>query len=210
MIDSFRVVRDFEAALCEYTGAKYAVAVNSCTAALFLALRWEKWDTGERVVAVPSRTYPSVPMVVIQAGHRVRFEDYEWQYPGSPAYSLSPFDIWDCARWFRRSMYRNGSVECVSFHPQKCLALSTGGGAILHDNPEADAWFRRARFDGRHEGVPTKDDTYDMLGWHMYMMPAAAAEGLQRLSVYREVVLPKEENYPDLSKWTVFTEGGRR
>ena len=38
MSKSFQVVRDFEAALCEYTGAPYAVAVNSCTMALLLAV----------------------------------------------------------------------------------------------------------------------------------------------------------------------------
>jgi dTDP-4-amino-4,6-dideoxygalactose transaminase len=207
MVSPFRVVKDFESALADFAGSRYAVAVNSCTAALFLALRWEYKESGKQTVILPARTYPSVPMVAIQAGHTVEFEDWEWQFP-IPAYRIGPFDIFDSARWFARDMHSNGKVECVSFHPQKCLALSTGGGAILHDNTEADAWYRRARFDGRHEGVPTKEDVYDMMGWHCYMMPAAAAEGLQRLSVYREVVLPKEENYPDLSKWPLFAKGG--
>ena len=173
--------------------------------ALFLALMWKRIREGTQTVVLPSRTYPSVPMVVRQAGHHVSFRDYMWQNKNSPAcYSLGSMDIWDCARWFKRNMHRDNSMECVSFHPQKCLALSTGGGAILHDDSEADAWFRRARFDGRHEGVATKDDTYYMMGWHCYMMPAAAAEGLQRLSVYREVVLPIENDYPDLSVAPLF------
>lgn len=200
MKNPFDVVRDFEDALCEYTGSSYAVAVNSCTAALFLALRWDYMRLGAWTVTMPSRTYPSVPMAAIQAGHKVEFTEEEW----TSRYRIGGTEIWDCARVFHRGMHAKDDYSCVSFHPQKCLALSTGGGAILHDNPDADAWFRRARFDGRHEGVPTNQDTYDMLGWHCYMMPAAAAEGLQRLSVYREVVLPAENDYPDLSTWEVF------
>jgi hypothetical protein len=156
------------------------------------------------MVTLPCKTYPSVPMVVLQAGHTIFWEDYDWSI--KTYYTLEPFTVIDSARHFWEAMYASGTFSCVSFHPQKCLALSTGGGAILHDNEAADAWFRRARFDGRHEGVPTKDDNYDMMGWHCYLMPPAAAEGLQRLSVYREVNLPVEHNYPDLSKWPLFQQ----
>lgn len=40
MADAFKVVRDFEQALCDYTGAKYAVSTTSCTMALLLACKW--------------------------------------------------------------------------------------------------------------------------------------------------------------------------
>jgi len=39
-IDPHAVTREFEAALCQYTGAPFAVAVTSCTMALLLAVRW--------------------------------------------------------------------------------------------------------------------------------------------------------------------------
>lgn len=37
-MNPFQVVKDFERALCEYTGAPYAVTTTSCTMALLLAV----------------------------------------------------------------------------------------------------------------------------------------------------------------------------
>lgn len=204
MTSPFQVVRDFEVALSEYTGAPYVVTVNSCTAALRLALRWERLH-GYVEATVPKRTYPSVPMAVVWAGLRVRWVDVNW-FGG---YILSPTRVVDCAKMLSGSMYHKGWYQCISFHPQKPLGLSNGGGAILHDNRDADAWFRRMRFDGRTEGVFTKDDEYIMIGEHCYMMPGVAAEGLQRLSIYAKTsyhyAQPTDiDLYPDLSKWEVF------
>ena len=38
----YKVVQMFEEEVAHYTGAPYAVSVNSCTNALFLACRWHK------------------------------------------------------------------------------------------------------------------------------------------------------------------------
>jgi dTDP-4-amino-4,6-dideoxygalactose transaminase len=95
-------------------------------------------------------------------------------------------------------------MVCVSFHWSKTLGIQQGG-AILHDDPEADAWLRRARFDGRTEGVSPKLDSFTQIGWHCYMSPEVAAEGLMRLSL-----LPKHneplpnDDYPDLSEMEIF------
>ena len=190
------ITKDFEKALCEYTGAKYAVAVTSCTMALLLACAWfrDRVAMGG-IVTIPSRTYVSVPQSLIHAGFAPNFEDYEW----SGMYQLEPLPVWDSARRFTSDMYVEGQFQCVSFHASKILA-DTQGGAILHDNDEADAWFRRARFDGRTEGVAPKDDTFDMVGWHAYMSPDVAARLLFKLSVLpkHNHDLPNDE-YPDLS-----------
>lgn len=208
-MNGHQVTKDFEAALCEYTGAKYAVAVNSCTMALLLAVAWHFRDAGhpfpdereERAVSIPKHTYVGVPMAIRHAGGWPTFRDEDW----SGEYQLSPLPVWDAARRFRDGMF-HGGFQCVSFHVSKILGLEQGG-AILHDNQEADAWFRRARFDGRTEGVSPKDDTFDMLGFHCYMNPSTAALGLFKLSI-----LPKHnadlENslYSDLSEAPIFRE----
>lgn len=198
--DPFRVVADFEAALCDYTGAKYAVTVNSCTAALFLSLLWVAQKRGPMTLEIPARTYVSVPMVAIQAGHRVRFSDFQWADVGM--YHIEPTFVVDAAPVLHRDMAQWHTV-CVSFHPRKPLGLSTGGGAILHDDPEADEWYRRMRFDGRTAGKNTHEDDITELGYHCYMMPAAAAEGLQRLSVYRPGPVVLDE-YHDLREKACF------
>jgi hypothetical protein len=82
------------------------------------------------------------------------------------------------------------------------------GGAILHNSPEADKWFRRARFDGRTEGVAPMDDTFDMIGHHCYMNPSSARLGLQLLRQLprHNDPLPNDP-YPDLSLAPIFRRG---
>ncbi len=196
-----QVTADFEKALCEYTGAKYAVAVNSCTMALFLSLMW--CGAKGKTIRVPKRTYCSVPMQIIHAGGKVEFTDQEWK----GGYSLYPLPIYDFARRFTSGMYYAGTFQCLSFHWSKILGIEQGG-AILHDSDYADSWFRRARFDGRAEGVDPKDDIFD-LGWHCYMSPEIAAAGLKRLSLMplHNHDLPNSD-YPDLSLQPLFKEEG--
>lgn len=101
-------------------------------------------------------------------------------------------------------MYSSSGFVCVSFQASKILGIEQGG-AILHSNPEADVWFRRARFDGRTEGVAPKDDRFDMVGYHCYLSPSVAAQGLLKL-----YSLPKHnedlpnDDYPDLSEIEIF------
>lgn len=225
-----QVTKDFEAALAEYTGAPYVVCVNSCTMALTLAVAWfikgekrvapSRFDLGISAgdwgrltgpnIEIPKRTYVSVPMAIVHAGGNPIFRDEDW----SGWYQLEPLPIWDSARYFSENIYRedgktgrheySGGMVCVSFHASKTLGLEQGG-AILHDNPEADAWFRRARFDGRTEGVAPKDDTFDMLGWHCYMNPSTAAQGILRLhSLQRHNAPLPNDDYPDLSQMEIF------
>lgn len=201
MISAHCTTRAFENAVAEYTGAPYCVAVNSCTMALFLALKWKAIPRGPWPweIFIPRFTYNSVPMVAIQAGAEVKFTDEEWV----GQYELKPTGVWDSARRFTSGMYLPGQMQCVSFHSSKILGDSQGG-AILHDNAEADKWFRRARFDGRTEGVPPKEDKF-IMGWHAYMSPDVAARLLWKLST-----LPRDNpdlppsDYADLSQQEIF------
>lgn len=197
-----QITREFEKALCEYTGAPYAVAVNSCTMALLLACAWMKMRCQQQEIFIPKRTYIGVPMAIIHAGHRVCFHLDDW----AGEYELvCPADVkvWDAARRFTSGMY-HGGFQCVSFHWSKILGLSQGG-AILHDNAGADYWLRRARFDGRRESVHPTHDTFDMLGWHCYMSPEVAAHGLMKLALLprHNADLPNSD-YPDLSLAPIF------
>lgn len=206
MRNPFSIVKDFEDAVAEYTGAPYCVAVNSCTSALFLALSYEG-DYGIHIgsVEIPKHTYVSVPMQIKHAGFDVTFRDEDW----SGTYQLKPFNVWDSARRFHYGMFKyinslDYKYECVSFHWSKILGIQQGG-AILHNDAQFDVWARKARFDGRTEGVAPKDDKFDMLGYHCYLSPEIAAEGLVRLHH-----LPKHnkdlpnDDYPDLSKLEIF------
>lgn len=207
----YDVVRRFEREVCAYTGAPFAVAVNSCTMALLLAVAWHlRWfrPTGPArpAIEIPRRTYVSVPMSIIHAGARPVFRDEHWR----GVYRLKPLPVFDSARWFTSAMYADAAkvtehpMICVSFHASKTLG-DTQGGAILHDNPEADAWLRRARFDGRTEGVAPIYDAIDMVGWHCYLSPDVAARLLLKLhSLPRHNEPLPNDPYPDLSTFEVF------
>ncbi len=68
-MSAYSVVAEFEAALCAYTGARYAVTTNSCSMAIFLALKAYTLAWGRPFqIRVPRRTYASVPMAVLHAG----------------------------------------------------------------------------------------------------------------------------------------------
>ena len=60
-------VEDFEKSVADYLGVKYCVAVNSCTDALYIALRAIGIKEGDEVL-VPSRTFVATPQVIVQIG----------------------------------------------------------------------------------------------------------------------------------------------
>lgn len=216
-LNPFNVVRDFEQALAYYTGARHAVTTTSCTMALQMAVAW-RMTLQQRarypmatcddrpLITIPARTYIGVPMAIVHAGARPVFDDISWV----AYYQLQPIRVYDSARWFTQNLHQRvgrghaDAMVCVSFHWAKTLGLQQGG-AILTDDAEAAAWLRRARFDGRTEGVPPAHDRFDMLGWHAYMSPEVAALGLVRLwnLPLENDPLPNDP-YPDLSTAEVF------
>lgn len=192
----FKIVEMFEEEVAEYTGAPYAVAVTSCTDAIFLCCTYLKVEK----VTLPKKTYLSVPMSVIHAGGEVVFEDIDW----SGIYRLKPYPIYDSAKRLTSDMYIKGSYMCLSFHIKKHIKLSKGG-MILTDNADAVSWFKKARYEGRSEVDYHKDDV-EMLGWNMYMTPEQAAHGLNIMLNYPDSMpdLGENEGYRDLTELPVF------
>lgn len=201
-MNPYKIVSDFEEAIAAYAGSKYAVAVESCTAALFLSL--VKFGVKGMEVEIPKNTYPGVACSIIHAGGRVKFSDKPWK----GIYRLKPFDIIDGALRFRRGMFVKDSFHCLSFHIKKLLPIGRGG-MILTDNEKSYEWFKRARFDGRNP-VPLREDNFTMLGWNVYMQPDQAARGLQLMQILGDRKLPdlnvESQGYPDLSKFPIYTD----
>jgi dTDP-4-amino-4,6-dideoxygalactose transaminase len=205
MANPYAVVYAFEETVAEWAGAKYAVAVESGSAAIFLSLMLRKHQRGSvGRVTIPKHTYPSVPCSIIHAGGTVVFSDEPWE----GVYELSPLNIWDGALRFRAHMYEEG-LHCLSFHVKKHLPIGRGGMILTDDIAERD-WLRKARFDGRNP-IPLLEDSFDMLGYNMYMDPAQAALGIQLFEMQRNRVKPdlsvKEQGYPDLSQFPIYTGG---
>ena len=197
----FKIVRMFEEEVMNYTGAPHAIAVDSCTDALFLCCLYKKVEA----VTIPSQTYLSMPMSIIQAGGKVVFDEYRNDWKGR--YELSPYNIFDCAKRFTSGMYDvAGSLMCLSFHSKKILPIGKGG-MILTDNWEAMQWFKRMRYEGRGERMYQRDDI-TMMGYNMYMTPSQATRGLELLSNLPLHNDDQEEQngYKDLTEYTVFSD----
>jgi len=134
----YLIVRQFEEELCNYTGAKYAVCVDSCTNAIFLCCKYLKVNS----VTLPRKTYLSVPQAIINAGGNVILEDIKWK----GQYQLKPYPIIDSALRFTSNMYVPGTFVCLSFHYKKHLPVGKGG-AVLTDDYEAYCWYKKIRYE---------------------------------------------------------------
>ena len=208
----YKITEDFEEKLSFYTGSKYVIALDNMSNALFLSLYYENKikKSTEKIIKIPSRTYPSVPCEIIHAGLKVEFEPIIGKTIKG-VYQLKGSKVWDSALRFTADMYIPNSHMCISFTgPYKHFKLSKGG-AILTDDHDAYLWFRRARYSGRRE-MSYHDDYFDMLGWNFYMMPELAARGVLLMNQFYNLDGTKKSNpdlelpYPDLSKFEIYKQ----
>jgi dTDP-4-amino-4,6-dideoxygalactose transaminase len=103
--DLFRYTSDnspvalLEAEFAALLGAKYALAVSSCSAALFLSLKALGLPDGARVM-IPAFTFAAVPSSIVHAGmvpvlcecgedYRIDMEDFRAKLPGVDAVMIS-------------------------------------------------------------------------------------------------------------------------
>jgi len=191
----YDIVRKFEETISSYTGAKYGIALESCSAAIFLCCKFYK----VKEIKIPKFTYPSVACSIINAGGKVKFEDWEWQHYGW--YELEPSPIIDSAKCLIENMYVPGKAMCLSFHGKKRLKIGRGG-MVLTDNTYLRDYLKLMRFDGRHE-CALKNDILGAVGWNMYMTPEQAARGLELFQWYKGGIDSPDE-YSDLSKMEIF------
>lgn len=185
MYERNNVIRQFERTIAKHCGAPYGIAVESCTAALFLSCKY----LNVKDVIIPKKTYFSVPMSIIHAFGRPIYKDIDWV--GS--YQLEPYWIIDSAMRFKRNMYLKNTFCCLSFHYAKHIPIGRGG-MILTDSKKAAKWFRLMRNDGRRE-IPKDRDYVKLLGWNFYMTPEQAARGLS-LFYWRFFGQPDQPDLP--------------
>ena len=69
-------VNEFENAFCGYIGSKYAIALNSCTAALHLSMLISDVSIGDEVITTPM-TFAATANAILHAGAKPIFVDVE-------------------------------------------------------------------------------------------------------------------------------------
>lgn len=164
--------RTFEKEFAKYVGAKYAVAVNSCTAALFLCLKALGVKKGDEIV-VPSFTFAATANVVIHAGATPVFVDINEEnlcldqkffervvtkktkavipvhYGGNRAIVESKLPIIeDSAHLIPKNGDNSHSfARCYSFYATKNMTTGEGGMITFNDRKLLE-WFEEARLHG--------------------------------------------------------------
>ena len=196
MANPFKYVDEFERQMANYTGAKYAIATDCCTHALFLSLYYYARHNDIKNVVLPKNTYVSVAMQCIHAGLDVEFVDMEW----SGCYTIGNTNVVDSAPRLRRGQYEHGTSTCISFQFKKILT-TTRGGMILTDDAEFYRWAQRATHDGRDMNVPYEQDNITFTGWHYFMTPETAQIGLAKLQILSDdnKDCAGSHTYPDIS-----------
>ena len=189
----FEKITQFESKIAQFFGAPYAVAVDSCTHALELSLRYNNI----RDTVCPTHTYASVPMTLEKLGINWHYETVNW----SEFYYLGNTNIVDAATMWRANSYIAGTYTCISFQFKKHMSLGRGG-VILLDNHDAYNHLVRMSYDGRARGQAWADQTITTMGYHYYMTPETAQQGMDQFdsAVASPSVIRSWTDYPDLTK----------
>ena len=188
---SFKVIDDFEDKIAEFYGSPYAVAVDCCTHAIELCLRYKEI----KKFTVPPNTYPSVPNLAEKIGIEFEWEEREWK----DYYQLGGTNIIDAAVLWKKNSYIPNTFMCLSFQYQKHLSLGRGG-MILTDDKESHDELKKMSYDGREWDVPWRVQNISTMGYHYYMTPETASLGLEKLPEAINTK-PKDwelEDWPDL------------
>jgi dTDP-4-amino-4,6-dideoxygalactose transaminase len=175
--DAREVLTLFEDKVAAFAGCKYAIAVDCCTHALELSLRYllSIGEIKKRVVGIPVHTYISVPMMLNQLNFKINYHQEPW----TGLYQLKGTRVYDSAvRWMERMFIGGDALQCLSFQIKKRIPIGRGG-MILTNDEQAANWLRLARYDGRDMSLPyDHPDHVKMQGYHYYMTPEDAARGL--------------------------------
>ena len=194
---NFNTVTEFENKICEFFNAPYGIAVDCCTHGIELCLRQQDVKS----ITVPKRTYLSVPMLANKLNIELKWKDDKWD----EFYWIEDTNIIDAAVLWRENSYIPGTFMCISFQFQKHLSLGRGG-IILTDNKKIAAELKKMSYDGRIPNIPWRDQDINAMGYHYYMPPETAQNGLNKLK--KAINTPPKKwsiyDWPDLTKMDIF------
>ena len=193
---SFEAVSELENKVSEFFGSPYAVAVDCCTHGIELCLRLKDY----KKIKVPTRTYIAIPFLANKLNIQMEWCVDEWK-----DYYYLTDDIIDAAVLWKKDSYIAGTYMSLSFQFQKHLSLGRGGMILLDDREDYDL-LKKMSYDGRVSDVPWREQNIDTMGYHYYMTPETAQNGLRKLPDAIEST-PRQwvwTDWPDLREMEVF------
>ena len=177
------VVQEFEEMFAEYVGAKYAVALNSASNAIFLALKDEYYTK----LSIPSILPPVVPNSIVNAGHDYELrDDINWVGGEYTLHDFGNFKIIDSAQAVSRKCFAKHNPQDLmifSFYPTKPIGGIDGGMIISDDKAKIDR-LRCLAYNGvsnETSKVPSWEATYEDFGYKFYMSSLQAYFARQSL-----------------------------
>lgn len=150
------VVEEIEKMFCDFTGARYAAAMNSCTAALHTSCAYLSLKMNKESMKVPEVTHIATAHAVCLTGMEVTLVDVDpvdgiilpeyvtgdeivVHLAGQPCEEIKPTTIEDCAHALG-TRFSDGShvgtrglCGCFSFYPTKHITSAEGGMLITND-----------------------------------------------------------------------------
>lgn len=193
---NFEVVENFEKKVAGFFGAPYAVAVDSCTHGVELALRF----TNTKKIFCPKRTYLSIPFLSKKLNIELVWRNEDWV-----DYYYVTDRVIDAAVLWKKNSYVANTFMGISFQYQKHLSLGRGG-ILLMDNEDEYNQIKKMSYDGRLPNIPWRNQNIDTVGYHYYMTPETAQMGLDKLQTAINTT-PRQwviTDWPDLTEMDIF------
>ena len=187
------VVMKFEKKIAEYTGAKYACAINSATNAIFLCCIRGKFIE-PRVIKIPSMIPPVVANAILTSGEKIEFVDnVDWvghsYILNELGYGKKKYKIIDSAQKLEKNQFRKecspNDILIFSFYPTKPLG-GLDGGMIVTDDYEKYKWFKEAVLNGMTYADNNWERTISFPGYKMYMNSVQAQILLNNFELFEK------------------------
>lgn len=176
-------VTELENKIAKYVGAKYAVALNSATNAIFLSLLNKQVK-----VNIPSIIPPVVPNAIKTSNNKYCFTDnIEWVGDSYILHNFEDYKIVDSAQKIEPEQFKK---ECdpqdlmiFSFYPTKPIG-SCDGGMIVSDDPDKITHIREMSLNGMTFASNNWERQNKYIGYKMYMNSIQATICLKNYERY--------------------------
>ncbi len=210
-------VARFEQMIADYTGCKYAIAVSSGTAGLYMCLKALGIGPGDEVITSPY-TFIATVFAIQQTGAKPVFCDvdrytYNLSVPAlirtklsSNVKAIMPVDILGLPFYTERTKGlpiildsceslgnhpdRPFTAQVFGFYPNKIVGMGEGGAIATNDKSLAD-YCRAYRNQGRAPGDTWLDSSQE--GFNYRMTDLQAAIGIIQLNHIDEIIYKRKQ-----------------
>lgn len=163
-----KIVGELENKIAEYVGAKYAVALNSATNAIFLSLLNKKIN-----VSIPSVIPPVVPNAIYTSGNDFTFTDnVDWVGDSYVLHDFGDYKIIDSAQKIEPNQFalecKDNDMMIFSFYPTKPIGSFDGGIVVSNDSNKIE-YLREMSLNGMTFSSNNWDRKNKYIGYKMYM-----------------------------------------